>query len=217
MPRTKNALPSKVQARIRVAARTLVLITHGAHLWQYNPKYENLWAADEGLKNPYYVNGITPGMRNTLGGFSPSCPSSLTLLLSFPPPLPPPPVDVCVRACIMCERRTGSLDPSALHAIITAPKQTPFRSIERTNLVDLHFEDQIQTFDTFGYAVDPAAASDARLGSYVVGDRAMWATMQGRSAQQATKRDAKKCKLQDTAAEKASNPCPQPSALSPQR
>jgi hypothetical protein len=117
----------------------------------------------------------------------------------------------------MCERSTSSLDPNSLHAIIAVPKQTPFRSIERTNLADFHFEDQIQTFETFGYAMDPAAASDARLGSDVVGDRAMWATMQGRSVHQATKRDAKKRKLQDTAAEKASNPCPQPSALSPQR
>ena len=73
------------QARIRVvAARTLVLITRGAHLWQYNPKYENLWAAEEGPKNPYYVNGITPGMRNTLGGFS-ACPSLLTLQIPTPP------------------------------------------------------------------------------------------------------------------------------------
>jgi len=36
---------------------------------QYNPKYEALWAVEQGPQNPYYVNGITPGMRNTLGGY----------------------------------------------------------------------------------------------------------------------------------------------------
>jgi hypothetical protein len=97
----------------------------------------------QGPKNPFYVDGITPGMRNTLGG-----------------------------------------------------------SIERTNIADFHFEEQAQTFDTFGFAMDPSAAADSSLGSDVVGNREMWATMQGRTVHQVTKRDLKKRKLEDTAAEK---------------
>ena len=63
----------------------------------------------QGPKNPFYADGITPGMRNTLGG-----------------------------------------------------------SIERTNIADFHFEEQAQTFDTFGFAMDPSAAADSSLGSDVV-------------------------------------------------
>ena len=40
------------------------------------------------------------------------------------------------------------------------------------------------------------------MGSDVVGDRATWASMQGRTVQQMTKRDAKKRKVEDPAAAK---------------
>ena len=50
----------------------------------------------QGPKNPYFVDGVTPGMRNHLGG-----------------------------------------------------------GIERTHIADFHFEDQYQTFNTVGYAMDP--------------------------------------------------------------
>ncbi len=30
-------------------------------------RYESLWSAEQGPKNPFYRDGITPGMRNHLG------------------------------------------------------------------------------------------------------------------------------------------------------
>lgn len=145
-PKTSSAIAVRAAPEVgslESAGVQTPMISNDAKVVPYNPKYEALWAAEQGPKNPFYVDGITPGMRNTLGG-----------------------------------------------------------SIERTHIADFHFEEQIQTFNTFGFAMDPAAASDASLGSDVVGDRAMWATMQGRTVHQATKRDAKKRKIDDVAAVK---------------
>lgn len=119
------------------------MVANQSKVVNYNPTYEALWAPELGPKNPFYADGITPGMRNTLGG-----------------------------------------------------------SIEKTHLADFHFEEQIQTFNTFGFAMDPSAASDASRGGDVVGDKQMWAEMSGRSVHQATKRDAKKRKMTDAAAGK---------------
>jgi len=121
----------------------VAMVSNTSKIVQYNPTFEQLWAPEAGPLNPYYANGVTPGMRNTLGG-----------------------------------------------------------SMERTNLADFHFEEQYQTFNTFGFAMDPSAASDAKASTDVVGDSEMWHTMNGRSVFQATKRDAKKRKMTDAAAEK---------------
>jgi len=121
-----------------------IMIANASKVMSFNPRYESLWSAEQGPKNPFYRDGITPGMRNHLGA-----------------------------------------------------------SIERTNLADFHFEEQFQTFNSFGYAMDPAAMSDCTgRGTDVVGDKSLWAEIQGRSVHQATKSDAKKRRLTDPAAEK---------------
>ena len=51
--------------------------------------------------------------------------------------------------------------------------------------------------------MDPSAASDARASTDVVGDHSMWSAVNGRTVFQASKRDAKKRKITDLAAEKA--------------
>uniref|UniRef100_A0A7S4KY98 Pre-mRNA-processing factor 17 n=1 Tax=Guillardia theta TaxID=55529 RepID=A0A7S4KY98_GUITH len=145
--KSQGSLAITVQAapdvgKADLTSETQKMVANNSKMVTYNPSYEALWTPEAGPSNPYYQNGITPGMRNTLGGF-----------------------------------------------------------IERTNVADFHFEEQHQTFNTFGFAMDPSAANDSMFGSNIVGDRSAWNLMQGRTVHQATKRDAKKRKLDDSAAE----------------
>jgi pre-mRNA-processing factor 17 len=77
-------------------------------------------------------------------------------------------------------------------------------AVERTHIADFHFEEQFQTFNSFGFAMDPSAAFNAHRTGGVVGNLKNYQEMSGRTVHQATKRDAKKRKLDgDVALQKA--------------
>ena len=46
------------------------LLTNINKLSQIHRRYESLWTVEQGPKNPYYRDGVTPGMRNHLGARS---------------------------------------------------------------------------------------------------------------------------------------------------
>jgi len=96
---------------------------------QYNPTYEQLWSKEEGPLNPYYANGARPVSLEALRGRSP-------------------------RGCCSSHARPGA-------GITPGMRNTLGGSMERTNLASFHFEEQYQTFNTFGAPCIPSSTPPA--------------------------------------------------------